>query len=88
MDDTPQEVMLLQYRIWREKSFGQRMKLGADADALGLRAARRLAEKQSAGDPAALFLCLYGKEFEPGERERIATAFRRRQSELADPSLV
>ncbi|MCB9894987.1 MAG: hypothetical protein H6839_11105 [Planctomycetes bacterium] len=78
MDDTPPAVLALQARIWREKSFEQRMMLGAQADAVGLQAAKRLAEKRSPGDPAALFLSLHSASLSPEECRRIAAEFRRR----------
>lgn len=82
MDDTPLELFLVQVRIWRSKPFEERMRLGASADAMGLEAARLLAEAKSPGDPAATFLALHGDCFSAAERGRIADAIRARHVHL------
>lgn len=83
MDDTPLHVYQLQVRIWREKSFEERMRLGCAADAMGLAAAAEVSRRRFPDDPAALFLNLHGDSFDEVDRQRLADAIRRRHVEMS-----
>lgn len=76
MDDTSIHMRHAQLRVWRSKTFEERMRLGAAASAMALDAARRLADREHPGDPAGLFLLIHGDSFAPAERDRIAMRIR------------
>jgi hypothetical protein len=81
--DTPPEVERKFHEMLMDRSGEERLKMGCSMHATAVALAKAaLRQRHPGADPAKLkrllFLHFYGSDFEPEERERIASALERR----------